>query len=192
SRLFPPIAGSLRHARPESVELDPSAAWSFLAGGAPALARAGFGVIVPGELTASGQRRLKLRMRVGSGARVAGAGEGTSGLAMDALLQVDWEAALGDRPLTARELAALARQKSPLVRFRGAWVAVDPDELAAIRARIARGPSRMSVREAMHAALAGEAQEGAPRATPPAMGPLPRGPPGGPGAGGEAPPPPAP
>jgi hypothetical protein len=32
---------------------------------APALGEAGFGVIVPAQLTASGQRRLRLRMRVG-------------------------------------------------------------------------------------------------------------------------------
>lgn len=110
SRLFPPLAGSLEEARPEAVELDPSTAWTFLGDGAALLAEAGFGVIVPGELTAAGQRRLRLRMRVGgSSKKVAGVVTGAAGLALDELLAVDWEAVIGDEPLTARELAALAK-----------------------------------------------------------------------------------
>jgi hypothetical protein len=161
SRLFPPLATSLEEARPESVELDPAAAWTFLGAGAALLAEAGFGVIVPGELTAAGQRRLRLRMRVGGGnTKVAGVVAGAAGLALEQLLQVDWEAIIGDQPLTARELAALARQKAPLVQFRGAWVAVDPRELGDIQKRLAGRTSKLTVREAIQAALAGEARQG--------------------------------
>jgi len=164
SRLFAPIARALIDKSPQALALDPAAAWSFLGDGAAALAQAGFGVIVPGELTASGQRRLRLRMRVGGkSTAVAGAVTGAAGLAMDELLAVDWDAMLGDDALTAREvgeLRALARQKAPLVRYRGAWVAVDPGELDEIRRRIAAGPTRMTVREAVQAALAGETRQG--------------------------------
>src|SRR6185295_18140744 len=65
SRLFAPIARAHIDKSPQALALDPAAAWSFLGNGAAALAQAGFGVIVPGELTASGQRRLLMRMRVG-------------------------------------------------------------------------------------------------------------------------------
>ena len=161
SRLFPPLAGSLEEARPEAVELDPATAWTFLGDGAALLAEAGFGVIVPGELTAAGQRRLRLRMRVGgSSKKVAGVVTGTAGLALDELLQVDWEAVIGDEPLTARELAALAKQKAPLVQFRGAWVAIDPRELGDIQKRLAGGASKLTAREAIQAVLAGEARQG--------------------------------
>jgi hypothetical protein len=164
SRLFAPIARALGDKHPQALALDPATAWSFLGVGAPALAEAGFGVIVPGELTTSGQRRLRLRMRVGGkSATVAGVVAGAAGLAMDELLAVDWDAMLGDDALTAREvgeLRALARQKAPLVRYRGAWVAVDPGELDEIQRRIAGGPARMTVREAVQAALAGEARQG--------------------------------
>jgi superfamily II DNA or RNA helicase len=160
SRLFPPIAAALASARPEAIELDPATAWTFLGDGAAALAEAGFGVIVPGELTAAGQRRLRLRMRVGGKSKVAGAVAGAGGLGLDELLAVDWEAVIGDEALTARELAALARQKAPLVRFRGAWVAIDPRELGDIQQRLAAGAGRMTVREAVQAALAGEARHG--------------------------------
>jgi hypothetical protein len=162
-RLFPPVAAALSAPRPESVELDPSAAWSFLGEGAATLAEAGFGVIVPGELTVAGQRRLRLRMRVGGApkSKVAGVVGGAAGLGLDELLTVNWEAVIGDAALTPAELAALAEQKSPLVRFRGAWVAVDPGELAHIRARLASGPSRLPAEEAVRAVLAGEAKDGA-------------------------------
>ncbi len=161
SRLFPPIAHALTEARPESVVLDPTTAWAFLAEGAAYLAEAGFGVIVPGELTSAGQRRLRLRMRVGGiGKKVAGIVAGAAGLALDELLQVDWEAIVGDEPLTARELAALAKQKAPLVRFRGAWVAVDPRELVDIQKRLTGGASQLTGRDAIRAVLAGETRQG--------------------------------
>jgi superfamily II DNA or RNA helicase len=161
SRLFPPLAGSLEEARPESVALDPATAWTFLGDGAALLAEAGFGVIVPGELTAAGQRRLRLRMRVGgSSKKVAGVVAGTAGLALDELLAVDFQAVIGDEPLTARELAALATQKAPLVQFRGAWVAIDPRELGDIQKRLAGGASKLTAREAIQGVLAGEARQG--------------------------------
>jgi superfamily II DNA or RNA helicase len=159
-RLFPPLGRSLEQARPESVKLDPAAAWTFLSDGAAVLAEAGFGVIVPGEFTAAGQRRLRLRMRVGgSTKKVAGVVPGAAGLALGELLQVDWEAIIGDRPLTLRELDALAMQKSSLVQFRGEWVAIDRSELDDIRQRLAGGASRISSRDAIRAVLAGEAKE---------------------------------
>jgi SNF2-related domain/SNF2 Helicase protein/Helicase conserved C-terminal domain len=160
ARLFPPIAAALAEARPEALELDPATAWAFLGDGAAALAEAGFGVIVPGELTASGQRRLRLRMRVGGKAKVAGVVTGAARLGLDELLAVDWEAVIGDDPLTARELSTLARQKAPLVRFRGAWVAIDPRELGELQKRLAAGPGRITAREAVQAALAGELRHG--------------------------------
>lgn len=161
ARLFPPLARALEEACPESLELDPAAAWSFLGEGAAVLAEAGFGVVVPGELTALGQRRLRLRMRVGGKQRkVAGVVAGVPGLALDELVDVDWEAVIGDETLSPRELAALAKQKAPLVQFRGEWVAIDPRELGAIRTRLASGSSKVTLREAMQAVLAGETRDG--------------------------------
>lgn len=160
ARLFSPLAASLQEARPEAVALDPAAAWAFLGEGAALLAEAGFGVIVPGELTAAGQRRLRLRMRVGGGKKVAGVVAGTAGFAFDELVSVDWQAVLGGETLTTRELAMLAKQKAPLVRFRGEWVAIDPRELGEIQKRLAGGTSKWTAREAVKAALAGEVQQG--------------------------------
>src|SRR5690606_15768470 len=82
-RLFPPVRESLDEARPERLELAPSSAWAFLSEGAPALSEAGYGVIVPAELTVAGQRRLRLRMKVGTKTQVAGAVSGAAGLGLD-------------------------------------------------------------------------------------------------------------
>ncbi len=160
ARLFEPIQRALALPQPESLELDPASAWQFLAHGAALLAETGFGVIVPAELTPSGQRRLRLRMRVGSKTRLAGVVSGAAGLGLDELLAVDWQAVIGDQELSSAELSALALQKAPLVQFRGAWVAIDPAELPQIQARLARGPGELSLREAVQAALAGETREG--------------------------------
>ncbi|MET0793778.1 MAG: DEAD/DEAH box helicase, partial [Polyangiaceae bacterium] len=162
ARLFTPLASALESAKPESLALDPAGAWAFLGEGAPLLAEAGFGVIVPGELTRAGQRRLRLRLRVGGKSnKVAGAVSGTAALGLDELITVDWQAIIGDQTLTARELAELAKHKAPLVRYRGAWTAIDPSELAEIQARLARGSSQITVRAAVQAALAGESKDGA-------------------------------
>jgi superfamily II DNA or RNA helicase len=160
ARLFPPIAAALEQARPEELELDPHAAWLFLGDGAAALGHAGFSVLIPSELTSAGQRRLRLRMRLGGRTKVAGVVEGAAGLALDDLLEVDWQAVIGDQELSLRELSALARQKAPLVRYRGEWVAIDPEELGEIQRRLAEGPGTLSVREAIPLALRGETEEG--------------------------------
>jgi hypothetical protein len=158
--LFPPLQHALHSKAPESLALDAATAWAFLGEGAAALAAAGFGVIVPGELTATGARRLRLRMRVGGKSKVAGAVAGSAALGLDELLAVDWEAVIGPQALELRELELLAEQKAPLVRFRGAWIAVDPSELDEIRRRIASGPGRVALRDALQAALTGEARQG--------------------------------
>jgi SNF2 family DNA or RNA helicase len=157
ARLYPPLARSLQDATPERLELDADRAWQFLAEGATLLSQAGFGVIVPAELTAAGRRRLRMRMRVGARTQNAGAVAG-AGLGMGELVQFRWEAAIGDEPLSERELDALARQKSALVRHRGAWVAIDPQELADIRARLRSRTPALRAADALRIALVGEAR----------------------------------
>ena len=47
----------------------------------------------------------------------------------DQLMEFRWRLAVGDDTLSEEEIAALAQTKAPLVRLRGQWVAVDPDQL---------------------------------------------------------------
>ncbi|MGI8672105.1 MAG: SNF2 helicase-associated domain-containing protein, partial [Luteitalea sp.] len=158
SRLFAPIADSLHASTPDGVDLSPAQAWTFIDQAAPAMTEAGFTVQVPERFAATGAGRLRLRMRVGDAAAVdSGDAPGAS---LDALVEVGWDAMIGDTVLPAADVAGLTRQKAALVRHRGAWVVVDPHDLPAIRATLAAGGSPMPLRQALHAALAVETRHG--------------------------------
>ncbi len=157
ARLFPPLGRALRAALPEGVRLDLDETWAFLTDGASALTEAGLGVILPADLTRSGQRRLRLRLRVGARTRSAGATAGASTFSLDEVLAFRWEAAIGDAPLTERELSELAELKAPLVRLRGEWVAVDRAELDEVRRLVNEGGGTIPGRAALAAVLSGSA-----------------------------------
>jgi hypothetical protein len=159
ARLFPPIERSLHGPRPESAALNDDDASRFLVEAAPLLAAAGFDVRVPAELTAAGQRRLRLRLRVGGATgRAAGVVAHPSALSLEDLVAYRWEVALGDEPLAAEEFRALTALKRPLVRWRGQWLVLDKDEIAEMARLVggARG-GRIPVRDALVAALSGTA-----------------------------------
>ena len=76
------------------------------------------------------------RSRVGLRANAKSAGAkgvvAASGFGLDQLLSFTWEAALGDSMLTKAELRQLrlaADAKQQLVRLRGEWVQIDPNEI---------------------------------------------------------------
>jgi hypothetical protein len=155
ARLFPPIERSLKAARPESQPLSDEEAWRFLSEAAPLLSEAGFTVLLPAELSPAGQRRLRLRMRVGAVAPgVAGAVAAEGRLSLEALVAYRWEVALGDQSLSPQEFKALAALKRPLVRWRGEWVVMDPREIAEIRRLLDEAKAgRLAAREALAATL---------------------------------------
>jgi len=162
-RLFAPIEKSLREARPDFVELPADGAAVFL-NVAPALSAAGMGVILPAELTVAGQRRLRMKMRVGK--RAASVSQTTdaadSALALNRLLmEFRWEAELDGEPLTAADLAELAALKSPLVRYRGRWVMVEREQLLHAQKLLAQGVGEMTRAAALTAALSGTSLGGA-------------------------------
>lgn len=132
-RLFPAVAASLREPRPEQVTLTPAQAWDFLDSAAPQFIDAGLGVILPAELTRSGQRRLRMRMRLGGERKPATAAASTDAsadLTLDGMLKFHWQAELGGEVLSEKDLRELAKLKAPLVQHRGRWVAVDAREIA--------------------------------------------------------------
>jgi len=132
ARLFPPIEASLHEARPESISMKSAIAWEFLNNAAPQFIEAGLGVILPTELTRTGQRRLRMRMRLSSAGKSSASTDKSGvegGLSLDTMLAFRWQAELAGETLTIDELQELARLKAPLVRHRGRWVAVDKREI---------------------------------------------------------------
>jgi SNF2 family DNA or RNA helicase len=154
ARLFPPIAAALTVPRPVQVKLDAASAWTFFCDGAAALSAAGFVVMLPAELTAGGQRRLRIVHRISAAGGNRGTkSNGNSVLGMDELLQIDWEAAVDDETLSAADIADLAKHKAPLVQWRGKWVVIDPILLADMQKMMERGPQPIKAQEALRLAL---------------------------------------
>ncbi|SCF43998.1 non-specific serine/threonine protein kinase [Micromonospora mirobrigensis] len=153
SRLWPELADALRTATPQGLELDVEGAHRFLRDGAPVLHAAGFGVLLPSWWRRPSSRlgaRLRARGRTAPGTVATTGG----GLGLDALVDYRWEVALGDQPLTAEELAALATAKTPLLRLRGRWVELDPKRLAA-GLRLLRSSGELTVADLLRMGLAG-------------------------------------
>jgi SNF2 family DNA or RNA helicase len=75
----------------------------------------------------------------------------------EALCAFSWQLAVGEDPLTEEELAALATAKAPLVRLRGEWVAVDPEQIRRgleLLRRQAEEPAQLSAGEVIALAAA--------------------------------------
>src|SRR5262249_53768817 len=90
----------------------------------------GNGVLVP-DWWRRPSARLGIRLRMRSAPRAVSSGL----LSAERLVNFDWQVALGDEPLSPEEFAQLASLKTPLVRPRGKWLEVHPDEVErAIRA----------------------------------------------------------
>jgi non-specific serine/threonine protein kinase len=160
SRLYPDLDDSLRTATPSGLDLDAAGAHRFLQEGAPRLAGAGFGVLLPGWWS---RPRARLGVRLSASSPTAPgtvAKAGAVGLA--SLVDYEWQLSLGDEPLTEAELRTLTTLKAPLVRLRGQWVELDAKRLAAgLKALQARG--QMSVVDLLNAGLS---QAGGPAGLP--------------------------
>ncbi|MGH9337758.1 MAG: SNF2 helicase-associated domain-containing protein, partial [Vicinamibacteria bacterium] len=121
--LFPPIEGSLKESRPESCRLTLDDAYDFLKEGAFLLRESGYGVLLP-VWWGKRERGVGLSLRVTpspSGPRSL-----VSPLGLDALVDFDWQVALGGQNLPREEFLELAQLKQPLVRVRGQWVELSP------------------------------------------------------------------
>ncbi|GAA1814123.1 DEAD/DEAH box helicase [Planosporangium flavigriseum] len=159
SRLHPPIREALRDAKPSGLTLGSDGAHAFLTEGAPVLAAAGFGVLLPSWW---GRPSARLGVRLAAHSPTApGTVAAKSMLSQDAIVEYRWELALGDEPLTAAELEALTALKTPLVRLRGQWVQVDPKRLAnGVKLLRANGHGQATVIELLRTAAAPDAAPG--------------------------------
>ncbi|MGA9376443.1 MAG: DEAD/DEAH box helicase, partial [Mycobacterium sp.] len=124
-RIYPELGPGLRTARPSGIDLDADGAYHFLSVAAPMLDAAGFGVLLPSWW----DKRRTLGLAVSASTPVDGVVTATSSFGRDQLIDFRWQLAVGDDTLTDEEIAALAQTKAPLIRLRGNWVAVDPEQL---------------------------------------------------------------
>ena len=151
SRIYPELADGLRQAQPSALDLDADGAYRFLSAVAPALDEAGFGVLLPSWWDRRARLGLTMSAHTPTGGVVAKPGK----FGKDQLMDFRWRLAVGDDTLSEAEIAALAQTKAPLVRLRGQWVAVDPDQLRRGLEFLARNKAgRMSAGEILRLAAA--------------------------------------
>ena len=86
---------------------------------------AGFGVLLPSWW----DRRRRLGLTLSASTPVDGVVAKESKFGKHQLVDFRWQVAVGEDTLSEDELAALAETKAPLIRLRGQWVAVDPEQL---------------------------------------------------------------
>ncbi len=157
SNIFSPLAESLKTARPSDVEIDLNETWSFIQDAVPLLQQSGLAILLPQEFTRAGQRRIKARMRVGSGKSKRPGDLGTGKFGLPSLIDYQWEVALGDETLSISEFKQIARLKQPLVHWRDHWVMIDPAEVTQIKELFDKATSgKLTLQEALSATLLGK------------------------------------
>ncbi len=124
--LSPAIARSLRTEAPDGTNLTAKQAYSFLRETSHLLAEMGFGVMVPPWWNKP-DATLTVRASLHGDPPEEGAGM----LSMETLVAYDWELALGDETLSREEFERLAELKTPLVKVRGRWVLLQPQQVEA-------------------------------------------------------------
>lgn len=150
ARLSPAIQRSLRNPNPEATTLTAKEAYRFLRETSRLLEDMGFGVMVPPWWNKP-DATLSVRARLHGSPDIESSGI----LSMNTLISYDWELALGDETLTQEEFERLAELKTPLVKVRGRWVLLQPDQVEAAISfwERQRNRSQMSLNEALGLAL---------------------------------------
>ncbi len=130
SRIYPPLARSLKSPQPSGMTISTDEAYRFLREDAPLLESSGFGILVP-PWWERPSARLGLRARL---KKVESDGVAAGIVTVSNLVNVRWEVVLGDVTLSREEFENLVSLKMPIVQVRGQWVRLDPEQVeAAIR-----------------------------------------------------------
>ena len=130
SKLFQPIADSMRTPRPEGADLTAGEAYHFLREIGPLLESSGFGLLLPEWWSGRRHARLGLRLRL-----LAGGSEQDDiwqgDIASDRADSVHyaWELTLGGNRLNEDEFDHLAGLQTPLVNMHDRWVELDPAQI---------------------------------------------------------------
>ena len=154
SRLFPAIEEGLKTARPEALKLTTQQAYTFLRESAPLLEQSGFGVLVPPWWQ-------KPAARLGVKLKIKGAKTSTGLLGLQSLVNYDWTISVGDTALSPAEFENLVNLKLPLIKVRGQWVELRPEEIEKAIAffQKKRTNGNMTLGEALRTGLGQETSE---------------------------------
>jgi SNF2 family DNA or RNA helicase len=149
---YPALAGIEDETFPTGLWLNVAEAFEFLERYSVELNGRGFGVLVPTWWTLR-ERSRKLNARLSLQWN-----EGSGLFGMDALVNFNWELAIGDKALTPDEFVKLAQSKTALVQVRGEWMQLNPEEVQAALKLVQRhqkSKGKLALREALGLALTG-------------------------------------
>jgi SNF2 family DNA or RNA helicase len=154
SRLFPAIEEGLKTARPEALKLTTQQAYTFLRESAPLLEQSGFGVLVPPWWQ-------KPAARLGVKLKIKGTKTSSGLLGLQSLVNYDWTISVGGTTLSATEFENLVNLKLPLIKVRGQWVELRPEEIEKAIAffQKKRRNGNMTLGEALRTGLGQETSE---------------------------------
>jgi hypothetical protein len=124
----PELDTAMRKARVTQLELNTKQAHRFMKETAPRLTELGMTVVLPPWWA---QRHTDVGLALVASDQIADDFRGGLGGALDkdSLCRFQWQVALGDQRVSAKELYRLAAEKQPLVKVGGQWVEVPPDQL---------------------------------------------------------------
>ncbi|MFP5504125.1 MAG: SNF2 helicase-associated domain-containing protein, partial [Candidatus Sericytochromatia bacterium] len=153
SKIFQPLQRGLASAHPDAVELSTPEAYQFLRLAGPQLEEAGYGVLVPPWWRQTRSRLgVKVTMREHEPLRPGMVGH-------QALIDYDWSLALGEETLTREDFERLVAMKMPLLKIKGRWVELDPEQIdQAIAFFEQQKGGQMSVLDAVKLASAPEGE----------------------------------
>ena len=159
ARIYPLVQEVLDEPHPVAVNLTTARMHEFLREHAPVLREAGIEVETPAWWRHP-KHRIGMRLAINSGAlgdddaqAHAGHGHSDRALGLDALVQFQWQLAIGERTISIETLRKLSMSKSSLVPIEGAWVEIEPQTLSAARRFLDNGSSgEMTVLQALRTA----------------------------------------
>ena len=157
SGLCSDISESLKEKDLWGFKLDANGAFAFLKEYAGALRASGFNVLLPSWWVGQGPAKI-LGVKVKTKNPQM---QGSGGLTLDSMIEFDYRASLGDEELTLDELISLAKMKAPLVKIRGQWTQIDPEQISyAIDLLKRKTKNEMPVRDLLAAALGSKKEAG--------------------------------
>jgi len=131
ARMYPKIWRGLETDQPVGFLLTITEAFAFLKESAWVLEDAGYKVMVPAWWTPAGRQRAKIRLRASASQKAAyppqPAGKGYFNL--QAIVQYEYQLAIGGQAVSAEEWQQLVNAKTPLVKFRGQWMELDQNQM---------------------------------------------------------------
>ncbi|MEA5490176.1 MULTISPECIES: DEAD/DEAH box helicase [Pseudanabaena] len=152
ARIYNPVWQGLETDRPIGLSLDLDQAFEFLKESAWVLEDAGYKVVVPAWWTPAGRRRAKIKLKGSSKSAASSKTQAKSYFGFDQLVEYQYELAIGDESISAKEWEQLVNAKAPLVKFRGEWIELDRDkmqEMLTFWQQQGQGTSEMSLIDLM-------------------------------------------